>query len=65
MTRGLGDILDGFMRGKIVESGVVNILRKFNSKKDYHLDFEVHKITDSDPDIVKIQENQKNAFPLC
>lgn len=62
-TRGLGGVVDSFLRGKVIESAVVDILKKINVKKDYQLDFEVHDADDSDPDIVKITENGKTRSP--
>ena len=41
-TRGLGGVIDSFLRGKVIELAIVDILKKINPNKDYHLDFKVH-----------------------
>jgi len=63
-TRGLGGVLDSFLRGKIVEQAVVDVLKKLNPKKDYHPDFLVHDVGDDDPDIWKVTENRVKRDPL-
>jgi len=62
-TRGLGGVVDSFMRGKVIEQAVVDILKTLNSQKDYHLDLEVHDADDSDPDIISITEKGKKRLP--
>jgi len=55
-TRGLGGVIDSFLRGKVVEQCIVNILHKFNGRKICGLDFEVHDVSDDDPDIIGVKE---------
>lgn len=62
-TRGLGGVMDSFLLGKVVESCVIDILKKLNPHKEYELDFEVHDASDADPDIVKIKENSVARKP--
>jgi len=62
-TRGLGGVVDSFLRGKVIEQAVVDILKTLNPKKEYHLDLEVHDVDDSDPDIIAITENGKKRKP--
>jgi len=62
-TRGLGGVVDSFLRGKVIEQAVVNILETFNPHKDYHLDLEVHDADDSDPDIIAVTEKGKERKP--
>lgn len=62
-TRGLGGVIDSFLLGKIVELGIVKILKKFNSDKEYELDFLVHDASDLDPDIVEVKEKGKSRKP--
>lgn len=39
--RGLGEVLDSFIKGKLVELGVANLLKTFASKKEFVLDFDI------------------------
>ena len=62
--RGLGAIVDSFISGKVIELGVIDILKKINSKKQYFSDFEVRNIQKfDDPDIITITENGKKRLP--
>lgn len=62
-TRGLGGVVDSFLRGKVIEQAVVGILKTLNHKKDCHLDLEVHDADDTDPDIISITEKGKKRLP--
>ena len=62
-TRGLGGVIDSFLRGKVVELAIVDILKKFSKNKVCKLDFEVHDVDDSDPDIVSVVENNAKRVP--
>jgi len=66
-SRGLGGVLDSFLIGKLVELGVSNILKSFNSKKDFVLDFDIkenNKVL-NEPDIIKVIEARKKREPKC
>lgn len=62
-TRGLGGVIDSFLRGKVIELAIVDILKKINPNKDYHLDFKVHDADDTDPDVIKITEGNSKRDP--
>ncbi|HEY7535057.1 MAG TPA: hypothetical protein VH878_03845, partial [Thermodesulfobacteriota bacterium] len=62
-SRGLGGVFDSFLVGKVVETGVVDILRKLNPDKKYGLDFEVHDSGNFDPDIINIEEKNNLRKP--
>ena len=66
-SRGLGGVLDSFILGKLVELGVANVLKSFNSNKDYILDFEIkqNKEVLNEPDVISIIENRKERKPRC
>lgn len=66
-TRGLGGVLDSFMLGKLVELGVSKVLKNFNLKKDYELDFDIKQNNEviNEPDIVRVTENNKKRLPKC
>ncbi len=66
-SRGLGGVLDSFILGKLVELGVANVLKSFNSSKDYILDFEIkqNKEVLNEPDVIGIIENRKERKPRC
>ena len=59
--RGLGGVLDNFVRGKLLEIGTTNIIREINHKIECNLDFQMHSPTEvrTDPDIVSIIEHNK------
>lgn len=59
--RGLGEKIDSFCVGKIIEVGVASIIEKFTDKKML-LDFDIHGPTD-EPDIIRIKENNKKRMP--
>lgn len=62
--RSLGEIVDSFISGKVIELGVIDILKKINSKKTYLPDIEVRSLQDyDDPDIVSIVTNKKERQP--
>jgi len=63
--RGLGAILDAFTLGKLTEIGVEKILKTYNPKKDYILDFDIKSNNDvkDKPDIVAIVENNIKRKP--
>lgn len=63
--RGLGAILDSFTLGKLTEIGVEKILKDYNKKKNYILDFNIQNLSkvQDDPDIVQIEENHKMRKP--
>ena len=62
-TRGLGGVSDSFLLGKVTELAVVDILKKFNRKKECILDLQVHDVSDKDPDIVKVKEKKSERDP--
>jgi len=66
-SRGLGGVLDSFILGKLVELGVANVLKSFNSEKDYVLDFDIKQNNEvlNEPDIIGIVENRKERKPKC
>lgn len=66
-SRGLGGVLDSFILGKLVELGVSNVLKSFNPKKDFILDFDIKQNNEvlNEPDIVKVIENGKERKPKC
>ncbi len=66
-SRGLGGVLDSFILGKLVELGVANVLKSFNPKKDFVLDFDIkqHNEIINEPDITKVIENGKDRKPRC
>lgn len=63
--RGLGGIIDSFVIGKLIEIGVAKITEK-GTNKILGLDFDIHQLNKenvSDPDIVKIFENNQERAP--
>jgi len=66
-SRGLGGVLDSFILGKLVELGVANVLKSFNPKKDYVLDFDIKQNNEvlNEPDIISVIENKKKRKPKC
>lgn len=64
-SRGLGGVLDSFVRGKLVEIGVAKILKSINNNKDFILDFEIKSNNQiiEEPDIVTIIENNTERKP--
>jgi len=62
--RSLGEIVDSFITGKVIELGVIDILRKINPKKKYVPDLKVRDAQDyGDPDIVAVNENGSDRQP--
>lgn len=64
-ARGLGDVLDSFLLGKLVEIGVINIIQSLNFSKKYILDFDLKSIYDvkDEPDIVGVLETSTQRQP--
>lgn len=63
--RGLGGIIDSFVIGKLIEIGVSKIIER-DTNKICVLDFDIHQLNKeniSDPDVVKIKENEKEREP--
>ncbi len=62
--RGLGAVIDAFVRGKLVEIGVQNLLEDVSEKK-MHLDFDMKSISEvaTEPDIINIEENNNVRDP--
>ena len=64
--RHLGEIVDDFISGKIIELGVMDILKQINPKKTCVPDFDIHDDADfGDPDIVAVIDGDppKNRPP--
>ncbi|GKS67903.1 hypothetical protein YTPLAS73_14500 [Nitrosarchaeum sp.] len=60
----MGEIVDSFISGKVIELGVIDILKKINGEKDFFPDIEVRSTQDySDPDIVAVKENEAKREP--
>jgi len=56
--RRLGEIIDDFISGKIIELGVTDILYQINPKKTCQPDFDIHDDAEyDDPDIVSVIDN--------
>lgn len=66
-SRGLGGVLDSFILGKLVELGVTNVLKSFNPKKDFVLDFDIKQNNEilNEPDIIQVLEDGKSRKPQC
>lgn len=64
-SRGLGGVLDSFVRGKLVEIGVVQILKSLNSSKEYILDFDIKSANQirEEPDVIEIVERAVRRKP--
>lgn len=64
-ARGLGEELDSFLGGKLVEIAVIRILKKLYRAKECNLDFVIKKINEvhDEPDIINIIENKKSRKP--
>ena len=64
-SRGLGGVLDSFVRGKLVELGVIKILEKQISNKEFVLDFDIKSTNEAskDPDIVNVIEKGIRRAP--
>lgn len=64
-SRGLGGVLDSFVRGKLVELGVIKILEKQVSENKFVLDFEIKSTSEAtkDPDIVGVVEKNIKRDP--
>lgn len=63
--RGLGAVLDAFTLGKLTEIGVEKILRDFNTKKFYLLDFEIKgtNLVSTEADILQVVEGNTSRDP--
>jgi hypothetical protein len=58
--RRLGGISDDFISGKVIELGVLDILKKINKEKKYLPDLGVRDEQDfTEPDIIKIKDSEK------
>lgn len=66
-SRGLGGVLDSFILGKLVELGVANVLKSFDSGKSYILDFDIKQNNEvlNEPDIVGVIEGGEKRKPKC
>ncbi len=64
-ARGLGGVLDSFMHGKLVETGVIQIINDLNLNKILLADFDIKGTNEAkdDPDIVKIIEKKNERLP--
>lgn len=65
-NRGLGAILNDFIYGKVVETGVIKAIESFNDKIKCGLDFDIHPINStniSDPDIIKVIDSECERSP--
>ena len=64
-ARGLGDVLDSFLAGKVVEIGVTNIIQSFNTLKKCLLDFDLKPINEvkDEPDIISVIESEVQRIP--
>lgn len=64
-SRGLGGVLDSFIRGKLVELGVIRIFENLSKDKTFGLDLEIKSINEvnTEPDIVSVTENSKIRKP--
>ena len=64
-ARGLGDVLDSFLAGKVVEIGVINIIQSFNTSKKCLLDFDLKPINEvkDEPDIISVMEAEVQRIP--
>ena len=63
--RGFGGVLDAFIRGKLVEIGVTQMIHGLNPSVKGELDFEMHAASAvrTDPDIISIIENNIERSP--
>ena len=59
-TRGLGEIIDSFLGGKLVEIAVEKILKRLQPRKDYELNFKIIKTSKAknQPDIIGIKQDK-------
>lgn len=66
-SRGLGEVLDSFLRGKLVEMGVSKALEALNPSKRCVLDFDIKDASEinDEPDIFKVMENGVLREPKC
>lgn len=64
-SRGLGGVLDSFVRGKLVEIGVVQILKSLNVAKECVLDFDIKSTNQirEEPDVIEIVERAVRRKP--
>lgn len=65
VTRGLGEVIDAFLMGKLAEIAVVKMLERTNNKKQYVLNFDILPTNEvkNEPDIIKIKDNNKERKP--
>jgi hypothetical protein len=64
--RGLGSVLDAFVRGKLIEIAVKNWIESFSrNNKKCILDFDIKSLQEvsTEPDIVEIEENNNKRAP--
>ncbi|MFC1978753.1 hypothetical protein ACFLVP_02080 [Chloroflexota bacterium] len=63
--RGLGAILDNFVRGKLIEIGVQNMLINANNTKDFKLNFDIVTTSKAkdEPDITAVVNNEIEREP--
>ena len=64
-SRGLGGVLDSFVRGKLVEIGVVRIVKSINASKEYILDFDIKPANEirEEPDLIEVVERAVRRKP--
>jgi len=67
VSRGLGEVLDSFLRGKLVEMGVSKALEILNPSKKCKLDFDIKDASEinDEPDIFKVVESGASRDPKC
>ena len=62
--RRIGQIIDDFITGKVIELGVVDILKEINPEKEFLVDLDVHDNPEyEDPDIVGVNDNNSKRKP--
>lgn len=61
--RGLGSIVNDFFYGKLIEVGTAKAIQSFNPKLNVGLDFEIHPLAASDPDIVSVDDGESVRKP--
>ena len=62
--RRIGQIIDDFITGKVIELGVVDILKEMNPEKEFLVDLDVHDNPEyEDPDIVGVNDNNSKRKP--
>ena len=62
--RRIGQIIDDFITGKVIELGIVDILKEINPEKEFLIDLDIHdKPEYEDPDIVGVNDNNSEREP--